>query len=170
MKTVFTVVFALMLFAVVISSCSKSAMVKPNQATSTTSTASSTDISTLTSMPVFFMSQNQVVTTSVTNTTLNLIYTEKVNLLADYTLYYNSWYVYFYEDFSKTNLAGLSYTTLLSWGVTSTNYIPDGVNQMTKTVIDTLINNTHVIKINFTRSFNFTKIYARFYAAAQNNA
>lgn len=118
------------------------------------------DLSTIKLAPIFYGSSSQVVNTTVTGQNLSFVYTEEVGLLVDSALYHDSWYIYFSEDFSESQLANIDYTTLLSWGVKSTNYVPDNVNQITKTVIDTTINNIRVVKINFQRTFNFSKNFS----------
>lgn len=125
------------------------------------------DLSTIKQAPVFYGSNSQVVNTTIIGQNLSFAYTEKVNLLVDSALYHDSWYIYFTEDFSKSQLAKIDYTTLLSWGVESTNYAPDNVNQITKTVVDTTINKTRVVKIDFQRTFNFSKNYASAAAASK---
>jgi len=146
-----SIIIALFFFA----ACKKENVVSPKKLSADTTV----DLSTIKLAPVFYGSSAQVVNTTLTGQNLSFAYTEKVALLVDSALYHDSWYIYFSEDFSKSKLAGMDYTTKLSWGVESTNYVPDNVNQVTKTVIDTIINQTKVVKIKFQRTFNFSKNY-----------
>lgn len=115
------------------------------------------DISGTTTAPMFNSkgSNDQIVKTTLTGTTLKYVYTEHVDMLVDYTRYHSAWYVNFNEDFSNSVLANMDYTTLLQWGVIANNYVPDNLNQVVTTTTDTVINKTKLVSIHFSRNFNF---------------
>ncbi|RVU00470.1 hypothetical protein EOD41_13415 [Mucilaginibacter limnophilus] len=110
--------------------------------------------------PVVENAQQQIVKASVSGTTLNLAYAEKVHLIIDKDRYTKSWYIVFDEDFKNTQLNGLDYKMKMQWGDTVLNWKPYNLHQIDKTVTDTTIGGVKVVNVKFERTFNFFKQYA----------
>jgi hypothetical protein len=65
------------------------------------------------------------------------------------------------EDFSKSSLATLDYTTVDEAGATDFDWVDDNLNNVIdKTVTDTTINTIAMKKINVNRKFTFTETFA----------
>jgi len=115
-----------------------------------------------------FSLKPQVVKTSISGTKLVLLYNENVDLLFNQEGYQKTSAVHLKEDFSKSDLAGFDYTTVAEGGNTTFDWVDDNLNNVTlKTIIDTIVNNRAMVKINVHRSFKFVKDY--FSAQAAQN-
>ena len=102
----------------------------------------------------------QVVKTSVTNQTLTLQFNENVNMYVTADGLNQSYAVHLLENFQQSQLAGLHFTTVNEYGITTTDWVDDNLNNVIlKTVSDTLVNNVPLKKINVNRPFTFTKVF-----------
>lgn len=107
-----------------------------------------------------------MVKTSVSGNKLILVFDENVDLLFPLEGYLKTSAVHLKEDFSKTMLAGIDYTTVAEGGNTTYNWVDDNLNNVIlKKVTDTVINKVKMVKINVHRPFTFSKQYASNQAA-----
>jgi hypothetical protein len=108
--------------------------------------------------PVMYNPQTQSIKVSTEDKKLNLLYTEKVQLLIDAERF--TWYVLFKEDFSDNQFAGFDFNMMQKWGTETHNWKPDNVNQMDFTKTDTTIAGVKVVNLRFQRVFKFYKEYS----------
>ncbi|RYY33960.1 MAG: hypothetical protein EOP46_14965 [Sphingobacteriaceae bacterium] len=101
----------------------------------------------------------QIVKASVNDKTLTLAYSQRVHVLADKERYESAWHVYFNEDFKNTQLDGLDFRMKMGWGETVFNWKPNDMDQIEKTMTDTVIGGVKVLNIRFERTYNFFKEY-----------
>jgi len=149
----------------VLSSCKKSNDVNPS------ATKSITKINNpLPSAPIdtdafihqiTFSAPFQLVVTSVADARLTMVYYEDVDVLIPNNGYTLSYALHLTEDFSKSSLAKLDYTTINEVGDVNVDWIDDNLNNVKdKTVTDTTVNNIAMKKISVNRQFIFTEDFA----------
>jgi len=174
---IYTLPLLMLIFAV--ASCKKDNSVQPisqgtslsGTGTSTTGSTSAANKSDTVKYGVTYKVNGQVVKTSVSDSTLTLVYTENVNLILNSADYYSSWAIHLKDDFSKSALANFDYTTINSSGMKTLNWVDDNLNNIvTKSAADTTINNIKMVRLNVSRKFTFFKTYSNSTAAisAQN--
>ncbi len=169
------IAFATLLIAVALASCTKDNVKPGGDSTSKTSTNgnSSTGDNSKTStsggsilthddsvhMAVFRIAPQQV-KTSVSGADLTLKFEENVDLFFLADAYQKISAVHLFEDFTKSSLNGVDYTTVAEGGNTTFDWVDDNLNNVVlKTVSDTTIANVAVVKINVHREFTFLKTY-----------
>ena len=137
-----------------------------NLSSSTSSSADTVKTQTVTPVPPSgtFTSVTSVIPTQTASmkldqNTLNIVYTENITILTQTADLQKSWAVHFKEDFSASDLGNFDYHSLTREGVNAFDWVDDNLNNINKTVSDTLINNVPVTKIEVIRTFNFTHTY-----------
>ncbi|AYL97227.1 hypothetical protein [Mucilaginibacter celer] len=145
-------------------SCKKLNDVVPNPSkgnnTNTESGSGSGSGSGTASAPVKLDIAIQEVNTKVSNDTLYLNYTEKVNLLLNPDDYQNSSAIHFKEDFSKSSLANFSFTTVNKENQLATNYLDDNLNNVAiKSASTVTIDGKKFTRLVFERLIIFSKAY-----------
>lgn len=166
MKLFFFLIFS----AIVIAGCNKNSDVSPknNNGKSSKTTGDGSSQTSKDTTPKLthddsihmaaFKVNPQVVKTSVSGTKLILIFNENVDLLFSIEAYQKTSAVHLLENFQKTMLAGFDFTTVAEDGNITSNWVDDNLNNVIlKSVTDTLINNTKMVKINVHRPFTFSK-------------
>ena len=147
------------LIASVFYGCSKNSDVTP-------STVKQTAKDTTTLKPdvlirtVVFNAGAQIVKTSVSDTTLKMVFNENINLYVTAMGFNQTYAVHLFENFQNSNLSGLDFTTVNADGNTTFDWVDDNLNNVTtKTISDTTVNGVAIKKINVVRPFTFTKAY-----------
>jgi len=108
-----------------------------------------------------FSLKPQIVKTTQSGKKLTLVYHEDVSLLFAGEGYLRTSAVHLHEDFSKSALAGLDYTTVAQGGNITLNWVDDNLNNVIlKTVTDTSVNGHKMVKITVRRAFTFVKNYS----------
>ncbi|OCX51491.1 hypothetical protein BEL04_15820 [Mucilaginibacter sp. PPCGB 2223] len=98
---------------------------------------------------------DQHLSISLTGATLNIVYNEDVVLLTQTESLRKSYAVHFKEDFSASYLKNMDFHSMTAGGVNAYNWVDDNLNNINKTMKDTVINHVAVTKIEIVRSFNF---------------
>jgi len=165
MKPTFVLILALIIFT----ACNKNGDVAPQKGSGSTSSGGSSQTPPDTTPKIShddsihmatFNMQPQAVNLKVSGTKLILVYNENVNILLNQEGYGKTSAIHLHEDFSKSGLFGLDYTTVAAGGNTTFNWVDDNLNNVIlKTVTDTMVNNRNMIKINVHRAFTFEKEY-----------
>ncbi len=157
----------------VLASCKKNAYEYPTPTTdkSTTTTTTNTDTKGQDTNPgqahaISLSIPDQVTTVTSTNNTVNATYCEHVILLVNTASYQKAYAVHVKEDFSGSDLAGYNYTVVGRGGNSTFNWVDDNLNNVDKTIKDTVINNVAITKIDLARKFNFTHTFDGDAAAA----
>lgn len=110
---------------------------------------------------ITFSAPFQLVTMSVADVKLTMIYYENVDVLIPKEGYTLSFALHLTEDFSRSSLAKLDYTTVDGAGNVDFDWVDDNLNNVTdKTVSDTTVNSIAMKKINVKRQFTFTETFA----------
>ncbi|MEO8948373.1 MAG: hypothetical protein ABI308_08180 [Mucilaginibacter sp.] len=115
---------------------------------------------------------DQYVKTSVTDSTLTLVYNEDINPVIKAQGYSKTWAVHLIENFAGTSLSGFHYITINQDDTVNLDWVDGNLNNVkAKTVADTTIKGVAYIKINVNRPFTFTQRYATVQEAvnAQNS-
>jgi len=108
-----------------------------------------------------FSAPFQLVVMTVADTKLTMVYYENVNVLIPKDGYTLSYALHLTEDFSKSSLANLDYTTINEAGDINLDWVDDNLNNVTdKKVSDTIVNSIAMKKINVNRQFTFTEDFA----------
>lgn len=103
----------------------------------------------------------QIVNTSVSGSSLFLKFNENVDLLINDEGYQKTSAVHLIEDFGKSSLSGIDFTTVAEGGNTTLNWVDDNLNNVIlKTITDTLVKSVKMVKINIKRPFTFFKSYS----------
>ncbi|MGF7082383.1 hypothetical protein [Mucilaginibacter sp. UYCu711] len=113
-----------------------------------------------------FVVNDQTVITSVTNSTLTMVYNEDISLIFGAVGYDQSYAVHLYEDFGRSALQEFDYTTISESGDVTFRWADDNLNNVKlKTVTHTTMNGKAVVIIKVQRPFTFVKTYANAAAA-----
>lgn len=116
-----------------------------------------------------FVTSDQVVTTSVTNSTLTMVYNEDISLIFGAVGYDQSYAIHLYEDFGAAVLNDFDYTTVNQTGDVTFRWVDNNLNNVKlKTVTHTTMNGKAVVIVKVQRPFTFVKTYDD--AAAALNA
>ncbi len=173
-------IFILALAAIVFEGCSKNGDVTPNgnkssgNVSKTSGGSSQTPSDTTPQLShddsihiASFEIRPQMVKTSVSGNVLILVFDENVDLLFNLEGFQKTSAVHLKEDFGKTILAGMHYSTVAEGGNVTFDWVDDNLNNVVlKTITDTVVNNVKMVKINVLRPFTFTQQYASNQAAA----
>jgi len=110
---------------------------------------------------ISFSAPFQLVVMSVADTKLTMVYYENIDVLIPKQGYTLSFALHLKEDFSKSSLAKLDYTTVDEAGATDFDWVDDNLNNVIdKTVSDTTVNSIAMKKIKVNRKFTFTEDFA----------
>jgi hypothetical protein len=153
-------VFAIML-ALLISACRK------HDVTNTTDEGTNTNGTNENKPgPVGYDIKGQLVKLGIYNNNLLMSYTENINLVISPDSLRGSYNVIFDEDFSKSNLANFTFTTLTAYNTVVTNYLDNNLNNINLTSKkDTTVNGTLFTKLSFSRTLYYTTAYPSYNAA-----
>jgi hypothetical protein len=165
MKPIFVLILALITF----SGCNKNSNPAPQKGNGSNSSGGSSQTPPDTTPKIThddsihmatFNIKPQAVNMRISGTKLVLVYDENVNILLSREGFGKTSAIHLHEDFSKSGLFGLDYTTVASGGNTTFNWVDDNLNNVIlKTETDTVVNNRNMIKINVHRAFTFAKDY-----------
>ena len=155
--------------AFMLAGCSKSNNVKPNVSAVTAPSVLTASVTTVNNTSplnhddslhmVIFNLKNQIVNSAVAGSTLTLTLNENIDIYVTKTGYAQTSSVHLLESLNHSLLAGFDFTTVNEEGQTTLNWVDDNLNNVTKTVTDTTINNTSFVKISVKRPFTFFKTY-----------
>lgn len=113
-----------------------------------------------------FSASDQFAATSISGTTLTIIYYENVTLLIPAEGLNLSYAIHLQEDFSASALAKLNYTTIDAYGDVDHDWVNGNLNDVTaKTEKDTTVANVKFTQITVQRPFTFSKPYSTLQAA-----
>jgi hypothetical protein len=172
-------IFILAITAIVLGGCSKNGDITPNGNKSSGSVSKTTGGSLQTASDATsklshddsihiasFKIRPQTVKTSVAGNVLILVFDENVDLLFSLEGFQKTSAVHLKEDFDKTILAGIHYSTVAEGGNITFDWVDDNLNNVVlKTITDTVINKVKMVKINVHRPFTFSQQYASNQAA-----
>ena len=166
----------IVLTALIFIGCSKNGEVTPatgNTSGATTSTGTTTGTSTGTSTipPAIILTHDDsihlatfnvkpnLLKATVTDNKLVIIFNENVDLLFNAEGYKKISAIHLSEDFKSTLLKDFQFTTVAEQGNVTLNWVDDNLNNVIKTVKDTVVNNVNMVKVSVHRPFTFFKSY-----------
>jgi len=146
--------------AIFLAGCKKAAVKPPgsSQTTALSDSALKVIADNLLHQPTFNTAAQQI-KTSVTNQKLALLFNENVNILLTADGYDKTSAIHLAEDFYDTMFSSFDFTTVNEYGFVTPDWVDDNLNNVIKTVKDTVINNVHMVNVNVNRQFTFFRTY-----------
>lgn len=111
------------------------------------------------------MLPDQKLSMTLDDSNLIIVYTEDVILLTQTANLKKAWTVHLKEDFSASDLINFDYHSLTREGVNAFNWVDDNLNNVNKTMKDTVIDKIAITKIEVNRTFTFNHVYSNADAA-----
>jgi len=160
--------FCLLITIVTLAACKKEPADTVTPVKSKTSTAASGTGSGSTAVKytsIGFMVPDQKLSMQLDGSNLIVVYNEDVILLAQTESLKKAYAVHLKEDFSASDMINFDYHSLTREGVNAFNWVDDNLNNINKTMKDTVIDNVATTKIEVNRTFTFNHVYANAGAA-----
>lgn len=112
-----------------------------------------------------FITPQQKLSMTLDGSNLIVVYNEDVILLAQTESLKKAYAVHLKEDFSASDMSSFDYHSLTREGVNAFNWVDDNLNNINKTMKDTVIDKVAITKIEVNRTFTFNHVYANANAA-----